>query len=176
VEEALLVDLTHRVLRDLRDHAHLVRYTGFGLVTVRLRVRVRVRLQVRVNLRDHAHHTWQLVRRKVYYYTTYYTYHTYTSYTYHAWQLVRREATAAIRAQGLQQLTLHLCRTLHLNLLIGLAARAPGGAYDDGGDALTKGFVLYADDGHLLDLKVVRVRARVRVRVRIRVRVRVRVS
>ena len=47
VEEALLVDLAHRVLRDLRHHAHLVRYTGFGLVRVRLRVRVRVRLQVR---------------------------------------------------------------------------------------------------------------------------------
>ena len=100
-------------------------------------------------------------------------------YTYHTWQLVRREAAGAIRAQGLQQLTLHLCRTLHLTLRppIGLAARAAaravGGAYDDGGDALTKGFVLYADDRHLLDLKVVRVRVRVRVRVKVRVRVRV---
>ena len=116
VEEGLLVDLTHRVLRDLRDHAH------------------------------------------------------------HAWQLVRREAAGAIRAQGLQQLTLHLCRTLHLTLRppIGLAARAAaravGGAYDDGGDALTEGFVLDADDRHLLDLKVVRVRVRVRVRVKVRVR------
>ena len=52
VEEALLVDLTHRVLRDLRHHAHLVRYIGFFGISATTRTCSRARGPRGVGLRE----------------------------------------------------------------------------------------------------------------------------